>query len=198
MTFGELLAQLIGWLGDFVQFLIGFFPHLVIVRVNERGVLYPAGNEAEELLPGMHWYFPWRSRVVTHEVTRFTLPIDAIPLETQDGIPVEIGLVVTYRVSDILAYEVDNFIPDDNIRETAEGELCSIVKDQTWEELSGKTDEGSRLEKKLRSRMGKALEKFGVEVESCRPNAQIRLSGASHTFGIHQRIEVGEHRVAQK
>jgi regulator of protease activity HflC (stomatin/prohibitin superfamily) len=190
VTLGELLAQLIGWLGDFVQFLIGFVPHLIIVRVNERGVLYPGGGDARELLPGLHWYFPWRSKVVTHEVTRFTLPIDPIPLETEDGIMVEVGLVVTYRVSDIVMYEVDNFIADDNIRETAEGELCSIVKTNKWSDLCAPSDEGSRLEKKLRGRMAKALEKFGVDVEGCRPNAQVRLSAATHMFGVHQRIEV--------
>lgn len=184
MTFGELIAQLIGWLGDFIQFIISFCPRITIIRYNEAGVAYPGGKDPFKLEPGIHWYWPWRTKVVRHEVNRFTLPIEPIPLETEDGVKVEIGMVVTYSIKDVLAYEVENFDPDDNIRETAEGELCSIVRAHSWAELSANSEEGSRLETKLRRRMGKALEKFGVQVESCRPNAQVRLRGALHVFGL--------------
>lgn len=185
MTFGELLAQLLGWLGDFIQFIISWFPRIVIVRYNEMAVAYRGGDEPVALRRGIHWYWPWRTKVVSHEVTRFALSIEPIPLETADGVAVEIGMVVVYRIADILAYEVDNFHPDDNIKHTAQGELCTIVKGHKWEDLAEPTEEGSRLEGKLSRRMQKALDKFGVRVESCRPNGQIRLSrGASHLFGM--------------
>jgi len=191
VTFGELIGALFGWLGGFVEWLFDWVPRYVIVQVNERGVKYPRGQEAVELEPGIHWYIPNLTRTTKHHVSRCVLQVEPLSLETADGIQVQVGMVLTYHVVDVLKYEVENYDADDSMAEVAQGELQDIVTSSNWDELRGSTGEGTRLGGKLTRRMGRALERFGVEVESCRPTDQIRLSRAIRIFGIHQELDIG-------
>lgn len=191
MSFGELIGALFGWLGGFVQWLFGWVPIYEIVQVNERGVKYPRGHEACELEPGIHWYVPNLTQIVKHHVNRCVLQIEPLSLESDDGIPVQVGMVLTYRIVDVLTYEVDNFEAEESMAEVAQGELQDIVTSHKWGDLCGPTSEGTRLGGKLARRMGKALEPFGVEVETCRPTDQVRLGRALRLFGIDQTISFG-------
>lgn len=193
MTFGELLGALLGWLGNFVEWIFGWVPIYQIVQVNERGVKYPRGQEAIELEPGIHWFVPNLSQVVRHHVSRCVLYVEPLSLETADEMPqrVQVGAVLTYHIVDVLAYEVENFDADESMAEVAQGALQDIVTGSRWDELKGQTGEGTRLGNKLAGRMGKALAKFGVEVESCRPTDMIRLGRAIRIFGVDNNITLG-------
>lgn len=232
MTLGELLGNLLGWLGQFVEWTFAWVPRYSIVKWNERGVKYPSGREPFELkntkrscphvvqwfflrniipgcrqvhvfptcwvLPicrirGLHWYCPNLSALEKHHISRMVLPVPSLPLETKDGVQCEVGMVLTYHITDVTVYEVENFNPDDNIAEVAQGELQDIVTSHEWEQLQGKTNEESRLGKKLVKRMGAALEKFGIEVESCRPTCQIKLRSATHHFGVNVMHQETQH-----
>lgn len=191
MTFGELLGSLLGWLGVFVEWVFDWVPRYEIVQYNERGVKYPRGKKPYELLPGVHWYVPNLDEIETHHISRMVLNVASLPLETDDDRRVEVGLVLTYHIVDVLRFEVENFQADDNIAEAAQGALRDIVTSHTWAALEADTEEGTRLGGKLTRRMGKALEKFGVEVESCRPTEQITLDGAIRHFGVEHVLSIG-------
>lgn len=191
MTFGELIGALFGWLGGFVEWVFDWIPRYYIVQWNERGVKYHRGKNPKQLKNGLHWYIPNLDDMEKHHVSRCVLPIEPLSLETSDGIQVQVGMVLTYHIVDVLKYEVENYDADDSMSEVAQGELQDIVTSSAWDELKGSTGEGTRLGGKLTRRMGKALEKFGVEVESCRPTDQIRLSRALRFFGLHQTLDIG-------
>lgn len=193
MTFGELIGALFGWLGGFVEWLFGWVPIYEIIQVNERGVKYPRGQDAIELEPGIHWYVPNLTEVTKHHVSRCVLYIEPLSLETADEPPkrVQVGAVLTYHIVDVLAYEVDNFDADESMEEVAQGALQDIITNATWQELQGRTGEGTRLGNKLAGRMGKALEKFGVAVESCRPTDMIHLDRAHRVFGMDPQVNIG-------
>lgn len=193
MTLGELLGALLGWLGDFVQWLFNWVPRYIIVQVNERGVKYPRGQEAVELEPGIHWFIPNLTQMVKHHVSRCVLYIDPLSLETDDEPPrrVQVGAVLTYHITDILTYEVENYDAAESMHEVAQGALQDIITGSKWEDLRGQTGEGTRLGNKLAGRMGKTLEKFGVEVESCRPTDMVSLDRAFRLFGAEHHINLG-------
>jgi regulator of protease activity HflC (stomatin/prohibitin superfamily) len=191
VTLGELFGQLFGWLGHFVEWICGWCPVYIIVQWNERGVKYPRGKKPLELKAGVHWYIPNLSEVVRHHVSRCVLDVADLSLETADGVPVQVGMVLTYHITDVLKYEVENFEPDENMAEVAAAGLRNIVMEHTWPELTQAADAGSRLESKLARRMDKALERFGVEVETCRPTDQVRLRCALRLFGAHQSLSIG-------
>ena len=196
MSFGELIGALFGWLGGFIEWVFQWVPVYEIVQVNERGVKYPRGGEAVELEPGIHWYVPNLSEVVKHHVSRCILYVEPLSLETSDEkpIPVQVGAVLTYHIIDVLRYEVENFDADESMAEVAQGELQDIITSHHWDDLKGGTAEGTRLGGKLARRMGKALEPFGVEVESCRPTDMIRLARAHRLFGLEHNINIGPGR----
>lgn len=192
MTLGELLGALLGWLGNFVEWLFRWIPIYVIVQVNERGVKYPRGQDAIELDPGIHWYIPNLTEVVKHHVSRCVLYIEPLSLETGDepSKRVQVGAVLTYHVTDVLTYEVENYDADESMHEVAQGALQDIITNAKWTELQGQTGEGTRLGNKLAGRMGKALEKFGVAVESCRPTDMVTLDTTQRVFGVDLNINL--------
>lgn len=186
----NLLSSLLGWLGTFVEWIFDWVPRYEIVNWNERGVHYFMGREPVEWEPGVHWYILNLSEVVKHHTNRMVLYIEPLALETEDGLTVEVGLVLTYHVTDVLVYEVANFDADESMHEVAQGALQDIVTGSTWEALRAKTEDGSRLGNKLAKRMDRALERFGVAVESARPTHQVRLCGAQHVFGVSLNSEI--------
>jgi len=191
VTLGELLGAIFGWLGETVQWLIHWVPQYQIVRWNEKAVKYHRGKEGRELAAGIHWYVPNLDDIDVHNVARTTLPIEEISLETKDGVPCTVGMVITYYIVDVVRYAMENFEPEESIAEVAQGELANLVRTHTWEELDQPTHEGSRLVKKLAGAMNKSLEKFGIEVETARPRDQVRLQQVVRAFGIHQQLLIG-------
>lgn len=183
MTLGEVVAQLIGWLGEFIEFLLSFVPRFTFVQWNERGVRYVSGRKPTEVQPGLRWYWPVCTKIETHHVCRHVLQVASMSLETSDSIPVQVGMVLTYHITDVVAYEVENFDADDSMAELAQAGLRNIVMEMSWEKLTKRAPEDSLLEGMLTRRMQQTLGKFGVEVESARPTDQIKLGLALRTFG---------------
>jgi regulator of protease activity HflC (stomatin/prohibitin superfamily) len=182
MAFGEVLSALLGWLGDFVQWVFNWVPRYVLVYYNERAVKYVRGKDPVVLEPGIRWYVAATTLVVKHTTQRCTLQVATTSLETKDGQAVQIGLVLTYHIKDVYVFEVENDDPEENMAVVAEGSLRDIVLEHSWEDLAQRADEGSRFEGKLKNRLEKALQKFGVEVETARPTDQIRLDRSFRLF----------------
>ena len=135
MTLSELIGQLLGWVGEFVAWIISWVPHYDYVRCNQRGVKYTRGKEAVELLPGTHWYIPAMTDIVTHFVRLQVLTVEDLSLETADGVAVEVGMVCTMRIVDVLKYEVENLDADENMAEAAQAAVRDVVMGNTWEML---------------------------------------------------------------
>lgn len=185
MTFGELLANLLGWLGSFIQWVFNWVPRYLLVHCDELGVKRHIGEEGEELTPGLHWYVPNLDKMVKHWSSRCILRVASVPLETADGIKCEIGLTIVYRIADIVAFETENFDAEQSMDEVAQGALAGLVNSHTWVELCAKIEDSSLLGKRLVRKMGTALDHFGVEVLSVRPAGQVRLGdGALRLFGV--------------
>lgn len=184
MSFGELLSALLGWLGQFVEFVFSFVPRLRVIPWNERGVRYVMGQGPTSVGPGLTWYWPWCTTIRQHHVSRCVLQVPPVSLETEDGIAVALGAVLVYRISDVVAYDADNFNTEENLAEASTGILRDAACALPWARLRGEAAEGTRLAATLGRRMGKALERYGVEVESCRPNDLVRLAQAVRVFGV--------------
>lgn len=190
MSFGELIAQLLGWSGEFVEWIISWIPRYEIVQWNQRGVRYIRGKQPTAVDPGLRWYWPWQTTIVKHHVNRQVLRIATLSLETADETKVGVGMVLTYFINDVLKYEVENFDADDSLAEVAQGGLRRIVTNHNWADLCVTGDEGTVLERTLKESMSKDLKRFGVRVESCRPTDLVQLDMAFRAFGVNQMISV--------
>ena len=183
MTFGELLGAMLGWLGEFIEWMIDWVPRYEIVQIDEIGVRRYLGKQATELRPGVHWFVPNLTDIDKHHTSRMRIALEGLSLETKDNIQCQIGMVVTYHITDVLAYDVENYEADDSIEELVEAALRDAVMEHDWSELRKPTEDGRMLESKLSRRVQKAVERYGVTVETVRPRDQIRLRGAYRLFG---------------
>jgi regulator of protease activity HflC (stomatin/prohibitin superfamily) len=182
MTFGEVVAQLIGWLGDLVQWILSWFPRMEIIPSDELGVRQVAGAEPTEMRPGIHWYIPALTDITTCHSTTQVMGIRSLALETQDGVAVQVGGVLVYHIEDPVVYCARNYNAEDSLHEVALAAFREAVQCSTWEEL---TDEGeSTFDVVLPSRMAESLARFGVVVESVSPTDTVRLDTVNRHFGV--------------
>lgn len=183
MALGELVAQLLGWLGELIQWVISLCPRYKIVRYRQAAVFYPAGEEPIARHRGVWWYWPVRTEVALHTAASYVMRIPAVTVETKDAVTITLGAAARCRISDVLAFDVENFNADDNAAEAAQGCLCDIAKEFTLEELRRPADEDSRFGGMLARRLGVALKPFGISVETCRPNDFARTPTVVRLFG---------------
>ena len=140
---------------------------------------------------GMHWYVPNTTEINTHHINRCVLRIESMSLETADDPPqqIQIGMVLTYHIVDVLKYEVENYDADESMSDVAEAGLRNIVTEMTVSQLRQVARESGRFEKMLAKRMQETLGKFGVEVETARPSDQVKLRQAMRLFGVEMVAE---------
>lgn len=200
------LQALFGPLLALVDFLTGCFPHFVVIRQNELGVRYPAGGTPVELRPdrpafsswlratlrflrlrrladtrGVHAYFPVIQTVSKHFTCRQVLAVDPIVIESHDGVPHAVGLVLTYRIVDVIAFEVGYYDADDSLAELAEGALRKLVLRKTAAQLC---DSRQPLDEQLANACRSLLSEVGVEVVSARLTEQARIEHVAKVFGV--------------
>jgi len=183
VSFGELLGAVFGWVATLVEWLIGWVPVYRIVRSDEVAVAQTLGREPREWEPGTHWYVPNLTEVTMMHTSRMVLAVDDISLETSDGVPCQIGLTMSYHITDPVTYRTENYEAEDGLAEMAEAALRDAVMERTWDRLKESTEDGKKLEKMLSTRLQRSLERFGIEVESCRPTDQVRIERAVRVFG---------------
>lgn len=192
MTFGDLLGAVFGPLAAFVEWAVSWVPRYVVLRSNERGVRYVRGCGPREVLPGVRWYLPATTEVVKRYVCRDSFQVHPVTLETKDGLPCSVGLVVVYSIVDVVRFEAENVDAEENMAEAAEAAVRDVVMEHTWKELTAPTEDGRRLHSKLVGRVQATLGRYGVEVESARPTDQVRMGpGALRVFGVSVLTQVG-------
>lgn len=190
MTLGDLIAALLGWLGDFVQFVFSFVPRIRVVRCDQLAVRCVGGDAATRVDPGIHWYWPWCTEIEAVYASRQSILVPPITVETKDGERVAVGCAVVYRIVDPIRYRIENFDADSNMGEVAMAGLREIVNSHSLAELSASAQEDTRLGSKLARRMGKDLDSFGVEVLACRPTDHVRLDRALRVFGMSSHTSI--------
>ena len=182
MSFGTVIAQLIGWLGELVEWILDWVPRMEVIPSDELGVIQVLGRTPRRLDPGVHWYVPATSEITTCHSTTSVMGIRSLALETQDGVAVQVGGVLVYHIEDPVVYIARNYNAEDSLHEVALAAFREAVQCSTWEEL---TDEGeSTFDVVLPSRMAESLARFGVVVESVSPTDTVRLDTVNRHFGV--------------
>lgn len=178
---GAFLQVLFGPLLQFVEFLSGLVPRFVIVRANQLGVKYPGGGTPVELQPGFRWYWPIRDHVTTHYTAHQVLDVNPITVETEEGTAFAAGMVVVYRIVDVLAFEVGFYDADDSLAELGEGALRKLILKS---KLGALRDHRQPIDDRLAAACRTVLEPVGVEVVSARLTEQAQVSRVFKVFGM--------------
>ena len=183
MTLGEVFAQLIGWLGNLVDWTLSWFPRMIVLPSDEVAVKQVGGQAPVRLDPGIHWIVPAITDVTGVHTSVCVMGIRSLALETQDGIAVQVGGVLVYRVSDPVAYITKNYEAEAGIEEVAMAGFREAVQCSTWEELVDENE--TSFDHILPARVADALDRFGIEVLNVQPTDLVRLDNVSRHFGIN-------------
>lgn len=154
-----------GWLSDFIQTFISFFPHLLQVRATHGAVKFVHGKKVVELKPGLHWYWPIVTEILEIPTARTTYNFDTQVILTSDGKPLAVSAVLVYRVSDVVAALSQSHDVDDTIGDVGNSAITRVLSGKSLEDLMAEQRKGT-LQGELTGMCSEGLEPFGIDVES--------------------------------
>jgi regulator of protease activity HflC (stomatin/prohibitin superfamily) len=144
--------------------LIGkLIPRREMIPPTHRGFKF-RGDEIFVLLPGVHWYWPFRSLVLQKRVNNRLISLSSQYLMTQDGKTVWVDgsvLISNYVDRDDL---IRAFVVNDDIDEIAAGISMACLNETMeathWEEIGDR----ATFNKQFRRRLRKQLRPYGLKV----------------------------------
>lgn len=153
-------------LGELLQHLLSFIPRFRVVPAWQGGVLFVRGSRVKEFKSGLVWYWPLWTVPLTAPVNRQVLSLEPETVTTKDGKACIIAGVITYQVTDVVKYLVENYDADESISEVASACLREVVVDQPLSEIQ--KNNRKKIDNALTKECKELLEGFGVEVERVR------------------------------
>lgn len=163
-----------GWLGELISWLAAWFPRLLIIDANYRGIAFVRGKHIKEMGPGLHIYWPLVTHVQLAPVARQVVNLANQVLVTRDNITVLCSGVVVFTIVDVKKYVVENFDTSESIVEVALSSIRDVVLTKTFKEIqNGRTiavETLSDLDQELTDECRDTLESFGIEVVSAKLN----------------------------
>lgn len=158
----------LGWFGQIFNALLMLFPRIAIIRATHGGVKWYWGKKAIPLNPGLHVYWPLTTEIEILPTARQTANIPTQVLTTKDDKKITIGIVVVYRINDVvLAFGKTNWDVDTTINDIAQAAVVSIIAGHTFDGLLAKIGEDT-MNDRLTEVAKKELSKFGVAVLECK------------------------------
>jgi regulator of protease activity HflC (stomatin/prohibitin superfamily) len=149
-------------LGQLFETFLSVFPRLIVVEKTHGGVRFRRGKKVLELKPGIHWYWPLVTEVVTLPVVR--QPIDLYPqvITLQNGSVVVSGTIV-YEIRDSVAALAETHDIDDLIQNVGRVALFKQLTGSKWSDTMSDHSNGE-LRRNLTTEARKQLKKYGVHV----------------------------------
>lgn len=168
----------LGWIGQIFQWLAQWIPRWLVLSATEGGVKYEGfflppflrkfkGDiRITKLGPGLVWYWPATSKLDTSSVVFQVDHLPAQSFETSDGVPITVGGIVSYRVTDIEKLLVGAHSPYHVVQLAAMNAIHDVISKMTVDTLKAEQAKGT-LKTKLRNAVQKDVTEFGVKIEEC-------------------------------
>lgn len=155
---------MLDWLNDIVRGLLAFVPRPILVRKTHGAVLFRR-SQAKRLTPGLWWYWPIWSQVVTVCVVRQTINLPFQALVSLDGEQLVLAVTVVYEIPDVEAALTGTDDITDTIQDVSHRAVKQVVSACSSSALlAGKTDKGRSVDSLLRKRLNADLAGYGVRV----------------------------------
>ena len=178
----------LGWIGAIIEWVGQFVPRWTVVdtrhswikwvgaRVVREGWRFRWDTEMKVIsgAEGIVWHWPAVTQWYMYPTARQNFDLRAQTVTTKDvlgpndevlepGVPVLVGGLISYQVTDIEKAIGLTWDTDETIRDTALTALHDVVSSKTWAELRDPR-KGKELRRELREEAKKALEPYGVKV----------------------------------
>lgn len=168
----------LAWLNDLIGWFAQFVPRWEIIDTTKKGVRFESYFEWDRqawkfrpkmrvaaLDPGLHFFWPARSQIVTYPAARQTTDLRAQTLVTADDKTICVGGLITYEIEDIKPLLADSYEPEQVVEDLTLGALGTVVTRLEWVELKQLNVEG-KLDKQLKRETQRELREYGVRVHA--------------------------------
>lgn len=164
------MNEAFGWLGRIMEALICVFPHREVLPDTHGGVRYRWGRRRPLPTTGaVIWYWPLTTKIQFYPHIRQTCNLENQTLTTADGHIIGLSGIVVYRVPDPFTFLTEAWDGEDTIRDIVLSNISSHVEKYTLAEFRANF-------RRIRMRVKRSLEKFGIEVDKVALSHSVVLS----------------------
>ncbi len=150
------LNDVAGWFGDLI-------PRWDLLQVDEGGVKYLPGGKVKVLVPGIYWWWPVTTNVVTVDIERQTLTFGQ-RLTTADDVSVQCNTVIVFRICDVVKYLVKTKDGEDTVGEVAQKLTLKPVMSRRFRAVCDDIATTNEMRNEVTRGAKKLLPDYGVEV----------------------------------
>jgi len=148
-----------GWLGQVMDAVICIFPRREVLEDTHGGVRYRFGKREELPTDGrVLWYWPLVTKIRTYPHILQTCNLENQTLTTKDGHTIGLSGIVRYQVPRPFIFLTQCWDGEDTIRDIVLSNISDYIENCTLQEFR---DNFRRVKQRVR----RALEKFGIQVE---------------------------------
>lgn len=148
------------------------------------GLLFVRGKHVKEFGPGLVFWWPFLTSMLTCPTVRQVLEIKPQTVTTDDGKTVIVAGVVTYRVTNVVAYLAENFEAETSVDEAVSACLREVIVDRSWDKIQDNNRKS--IDTALTKSAAELVECYGIAIE------RVRLTSLAQATVINV---VGDSRV---
>lgn len=163
----------LAWIGQIAAWIGQWIPRWEILDVTQGGIKFVGGKKIVECGPGVHFWWPARSKFLTFVVVRQTDQLESQVMESTDGVTFMVGGTLTYSIENLRALVTTTHSMFHAIQDMTQAALHDVVCDMTWLELQQEQRKGT-IKTKLRKAAQEQLKTYGVKVEKLQLNSLAR------------------------
>jgi regulator of protease activity HflC (stomatin/prohibitin superfamily) len=156
----------LGWIGHIVSWFGAFIPRWTIIRTTHGGCKFVRGSKVIALGPGLHFYWPVTTELLTYPTARQAADLRTQTLMTTDGKTLVVGGLIVYEIKDIEAILAHTWDPEQTVKDIALSAIHEVLVRMSWIDIRTASELGT-LNLRLRKRVRSELAKYGVKVLKC-------------------------------
>lgn len=148
-----------------------------ILHVYERGVRLRGGSYKETLGPGTYFKIPVYDTILNHNVVTRTKNIVSRPLETLDGVTVQVAAILRFSISDVKKA----LLEVEGVEDATQDISCLVIADSVQRTTYDQVRAASFAETLTKAARKRGW-RYGIEVE------ELGLDSVSRLPFIRQRV----------
>jgi len=168
------------WIGQLMEWLATWIPRIAHVDARCRGVRFVGGREGRLVKPGITVYWPIVTNLIVWPVVTQTLKLRSQSLRTADHHTVELEILVTYRISDLVALFAELHDPESGVADLCLGAARQVVCCSTLQALE---NDARRTDEALEKEIQKQVRALGIDIRRARFVSLVPVRPLKH-FGM--------------
>lgn len=154
----------LAWVGQIAAWVGQWIPRWIILDTTEGAVKFRGGKTPIECGPGVHFYWPARTKIQEYPTARQGERLQSQTMVTADGRTIVVGGMLVYSVTEILKLVATTFDPQGTVKDIALTAVHDVCCRMDWQTLQTE-QQRSTLDTKLKNAAQKQLTDYGVKVE---------------------------------